>query len=91
MAWDGGVTFRLHILEGQAMHLAPTVTNAFTYLSVAHGMHTPPFEPVYPGLHTHCLVSVLPFGDAELAGHEVDVAPPWHFSVFVVVVLVVVL
>ena len=50
------------------------------YLFAGQGMHSPPLEPLYPGLQVHAVESVLPSGETALAGHAVEVWPSYVVS-----------
>jgi len=39
------------------------------YVPAAQMVHVPPSGPVYPALHTHWEMEVLPAGECELEGH----------------------
>ena len=45
------------------------------YLPIAQAAHTPPSGPVYPALHRHAVMVVLPADDWLLAAHASHVCP----------------
>ena len=49
------------------------------YVPATQAVHVPPLLPVYPALQVHWVMSVLPSGEFELAGHatqsDKEVAP----------------
>lgn len=54
-------------LVGQLEHVVDVP--ATLYVSTPHGVHSPPFSPLYPALHLQSDNAVLPFKEFEYVGH----------------------
>jgi hypothetical protein len=65
------------LLPGQAEHVAAPVLLLKKF--AAHGLHVAPFAPVYPVLHRHSVLALLPVAELEFNGQSehvsIDMAP----------------